>query len=183
MLSTTLYRNHLPLVDTMQPLCSARLTSKISESESESENFMTNNYNKDFIRSALPHGESFIFLESIEHFCPDTSTISSNIYIDPLDTRFDGHFEEEKIFPAVFQIEALAQLSGILHRLSPATEDSDKAFLTNSNIAFKNVIHPGSTVLLTSKIKTQFGATTEFIVSTSIDGKAASKGTLRLTSV
>ena len=83
----------------------------------------------------------------------------------------------------MFQIEALAQLSGILHRLCPSTENSDKAFLTNSNVAFKNIIRTNSTVLLNAKIKTHFGPTTEFIVSSSVDGEITSKGTLRLTRV
>ena len=144
--------------------------------------------NRKEIEAILPHGESFIFLSNIIKFNADSKSIHGNFRFTSIDSRMQGHFEKEKLFPAAFQLESLAQLSGVLLYLTNQNlileqKTDNIGYLTKSNVVFKSMIQPDSIINLYSKIKSVFGLTTEFLVSAYINDVCACEGSIRLTTM
>jgi UDP-3-O-[3-hydroxymyristoyl] N-acetylglucosamine deacetylase/3-hydroxyacyl-[acyl-carrier-protein] dehydratase len=62
---------------------------------------------------------------------------------------FQGHFPKEPIMPGVLQVEAMAQVGGILVLKSvPDPENYSTYFLKIENVKFKRKVVPGDTLII-----------------------------------
>jgi len=65
------------------------------------------------------------------------------------ETFFQGHFPDEPIMPGVLQVEAMAQVGGILVLSSvPDPENYSTYFLKIDKVKFKQMVVPGDTLIL-----------------------------------
>lgn len=151
--------------------------------------------NKSEIQSILPHDPEFILVDEVSMIDLSDLSIRGRKNLCEEDHFFDGHFRFEKVFPAVFQIESMAKISGILAYYSSISgrecrlnqvlgsqqnNEIYSGFLTKSDISFRKLIKPDCEIVVYSRYRRALVNTVEFSVSVSVGEVCMSKGTLCL---
>ncbi|MEM7655057.1 MAG: bifunctional UDP-3-O-[3-hydroxymyristoyl] N-acetylglucosamine deacetylase/3-hydroxyacyl-ACP dehydratase [Bacteroidota bacterium] len=99
------------------------------------------------IQEILPHRYPFLLVDKILNFGENSITGVKNVTIN--EPFFQGHFPGNPIMPAVLQLEAMAQVGGILLL---NTIDNPKSiwvyFVAIDNARFKKPVIPGDTLVL-----------------------------------
>ncbi len=99
----------------------------------------------------LPHRRPFLFVDMITELELGERVVGiKNVTID--EPFFEGHFPENPIMPGVLVIEAMAQVGGILARLSVPESmklEAGKAiyFAAIDKVKFRKPIVPGDQIL------------------------------------
>ncbi len=98
------------------------------------------------IKKILPHRQPFLLVDKI--ISADENSIVGLKNVTMNEAFFAGHFPDEPIMPGVLQIEAMAQVGGILILNSvPDPENYSTYFLKIDDVKFKHKIVPGDTIL------------------------------------
>ena len=98
------------------------------------------------IAKILPHRYPFLLIDKIFHL-DDKSVggIKNVTYNEPF---FQGHFHGNPVMPGVLQVEAMAQIGGILALNSVSDpENYWTYFLGIDNFKFKKMAFPGDTLI------------------------------------
>ena len=106
-------------------------------------------YNINQIKNILKHRHPFLFVDKIIHI--DEMQIIGIKNVTNNEHFFEGHFPNNPIMPGVIQIEALAQVGGIL--VMNSIENSEKyiPYLAGiENFRFRKMVLPGDTLILKS---------------------------------
>lgn len=128
-----------------QSLKSAQRTEEIPEYDPSKEPVLNINQ----IKQLLPHRNPFLLIDKIIEINGDSIVGIKNVTMN--EPFFAGHFPDEPIMPGVLQIEALAQLGGVL--VLSAVDEPEKHstyFLKIDNVKFKRKVVPGDTLILKS---------------------------------
>lgn len=98
------------------------------------------------IKSLLPHRYPFLMVDKITEIGEKYIVGLKNLSVNEL--FFQGHFPEEPVMPGVLQVEAMAQIGGLLV-LSQVEEPERYStyFLKIDNVKFRNKVVPGDTLL------------------------------------
>lgn len=98
------------------------------------------------IKSLLPHRYPFLMVDKITEISEKYIVGLKNLSVNEL--FFQGHFPEEPVMPGVLQVEAMAQIGGLLV-LSQVEEPERYStyFLKIDNVKFRNKVVPGDTLL------------------------------------
>ncbi len=98
------------------------------------------------IRNTLPHRYPFLLVDKIIHMDDHSVVGIKNLTYN--EHFFQGHFPEEPIMPGVLQIEAMAQVGGMLalHSL-PDPENYTSYFVKIDKVKFKHKVIPGDTLV------------------------------------
>jgi UDP-3-O-[3-hydroxymyristoyl] N-acetylglucosamine deacetylase / 3-hydroxyacyl-[acyl-carrier-protein] dehydratase len=102
------------------------------------------------IQKILPHRYPFLLVDKITAFSENEISGVKNVTVN--EPYFQGHFPGNPVMPGVLQIEAMAQVGGIL--LLNKVENPDKVwvyFLAINNARFKKMVIPGD--VLTFKLQ------------------------------
>jgi UDP-3-O-[3-hydroxymyristoyl] N-acetylglucosamine deacetylase/3-hydroxyacyl-[acyl-carrier-protein] dehydratase len=100
----------------------------------------------DDIMNILPHRPPFLFVDKILEIS-DTS-ITGLKYVSPDETYFRGHFPGRPVMPGVLQIEAMAQVGGVLVLSTfPDPENYLTFFARIENAKFKRTVVPGDVLI------------------------------------
>lgn len=99
------------------------------------------------IKKLLPHRYPFLLVDKIIEM-NETSVVGiKNVTFN--EQFFVGHFPEEPVMPGVLQIEAMAQVGGILVLSGvPDPENYSTYFLKINNVRFKQKVSPGDTLII-----------------------------------
>jgi UDP-3-O-[3-hydroxymyristoyl] N-acetylglucosamine deacetylase/3-hydroxyacyl-[acyl-carrier-protein] dehydratase len=98
------------------------------------------------IMSLLPHRPPFLLVDKIIHM-DDTSVVGVKS-VTMNEGFFVGHFPDEPVMPGVLQIEATAQVGGILALSSVENpKEWSTYFLKIDNVRFKQKVVPGDTLI------------------------------------
>ncbi|MFO7370415.1 MAG: bifunctional UDP-3-O-[3-hydroxymyristoyl] N-acetylglucosamine deacetylase/3-hydroxyacyl-ACP dehydratase [Bacteroidales bacterium] len=108
------------------------------------------------LQKILPHRNPFLLVDKIMYMDEWIVTGVKNVTMN--EAFFVGHFPEEPIMPGVLQIEALAQVGGVLLLSSvPDPENYLLYFMRIDTVRFKRKVVPGDTLnirmILTEPIK------------------------------
>lgn len=107
------------------------------------------------IMKMLPHKHPFLMVDKIIEMTATTVVGIKNITHDQY--FFAGHFPAEPLFPAVLQIEAMAQAGGILILSQvPDPENYVTYFVKIDNAKFKDKVVPGDTLILKLELTQPF---------------------------
>lgn len=103
-------------------------------------------YNKEKIKSILPHRDPFLFIDEIREIGEDY--IIGVKYVTPEEDYFRGHFPGEPVMPGVLQLETMAQAGGVLILNTVENpEDYLTFFMKIDNAKFKRKVVPGDTIV------------------------------------
>ena len=103
-------------------------------------------YDVNKIRTMLPHRFPMLMVDKIlemgENYVVGVKNVSGN---EPF---FQGHFPEEPVMPGVLQVEAMAQVGGLLV-LSKVDEPERYStyFMKIDNVKFRQKVVPGDTLV------------------------------------
>ena len=103
-------------------------------------------YNKEKIKTILPHREPFLFIDEIRDI--GDNFIIGVKFVKNDEDYFKGHFPSEPVMPGVLQLETMAQTGGVLIL---NTVDNPEQYLTFflkiDNAKFKQKVVPGDTII------------------------------------
>ncbi|WP_028593864.1 3-hydroxyacyl-ACP dehydratase FabZ [Paenibacillus assamensis] len=162
--------------------------------------------NADDIRSLLPHRWPFLLLDRIVELKPGVSGIGiKNVTVS--EPFFEGHFPKESIMPGVLIVEALAQMTALVHITGALYEiqqaDSETA-VSRENILklmagegedisskvgylasirdfkFMKPVVPGDQLLLKVQVGRSLGALYQVKVSAMVDKHIVAEGSLNV---
>ncbi len=102
-------------------------------------------YNKEQIKSILPHREPFLFVDYITEINENSITGLKLVKHD--DFYFKGHFPSEPIMPGVLQIETMAQVGGVLCLNSVSDPENYLTYFAKiDKVKFKDKVVPGDII-------------------------------------
>ena len=103
--------------------------------------------NTEEIKQILPHRPPMLLVDRIIDLVPFDSGVGiKNVTVN--EPFFQGHFPHEPIMPGVLQVEAMAQVGGIL--VLSSVEDPENYstyFLKIDNVKFRSKVVPGDTLI------------------------------------
>ena len=100
----------------------------------------------DDIMNILPHRPPFLFVDKILEI--SENSITGLKYVSPDEPYFKGHFPGRPVMPGVLQIEAMAQVGGVLVLNSfPDPENYLTFFARIENAKFKRTVVPGDVLI------------------------------------
>lgn len=103
-------------------------------------------YDINGIMRLLPHRPPFLLVDKILELSDSHVVGLKNVTMN--EPFFVGHFLKEPVMPGVLQVEALAQVGGILVLANvPDPENYSTYFIKMDNVKFKRKIVPGDTVI------------------------------------
>ncbi|KAF6254680.1 HotDog domain-containing protein [Scenedesmus sp. NREL 46B-D3] len=112
------------------------------------------------IKGVLPHRYPFLLVDRVVEIEYGKFAVGyKNITVN--DQFFNGHFPERAIMPGVLQIEAMAQLGGLV-MLDPANKEAKEQFFFGGieSCRFRRPVVPGDTLMMrveVTKYNKRFG--------------------------
>ncbi len=99
------------------------------------------------IQNLLPHRYPFLLIDKIFHLDDETVAGIKNVTMN--EPFFQGHFPGNPVMPGVLQIEAVAQIGGILAMNTlDDPENYWTYFLGIENFKFRKMVIPGDTLII-----------------------------------
>ena len=99
------------------------------------------------IQNLLPHRYPFLLIDKIFHLDDETVAGIKNVTMN--EPFFQGHFPGNPVMPGVLQIEAVAQIGGILAMNTlDDPENYWTYFLGIENFKFRKMVMPGDTLII-----------------------------------
>ena len=131
------------------------------------------------IMKMLPHRSPFLLIDRAKGIVPGVSgTGIKNITAD--EPFFQGHFPGNPILPGVLQVEAMAQMAGLVVLTSfPETEREGCSvyFMTIDNVKFRKPVIPGDVLEVRVKKEQEVRNVFKFHGEAFVDGKLVSQAT------
>ncbi|KAL8431702.1 hypothetical protein ACSSS7_005113 [Eimeria intestinalis] len=108
----------------------------------------------DRIKTILPHRFPFLLVDKVLEFEPGKRAVGVK-QVSNNEDQFNGHFPNRAVMPGVLQVEALAQLAGIVALQPPLSDGKGLFFFAGANgIKWKKPIVPGDTLVMEAELLT-----------------------------
>ena len=134
----------------------------------------------DEIREYLPHRYPFLRVDRVVELIPGESIVGyKNVSVN--EAYFDGHFPDKPVFPGVYQVEAMAQVAGILGFRTMDKKPADGSiylFAGADKLRFKRPVVPGHQLMLRARVLSDRRGIWKFDVSCDVDGEIAASATI-----
>ena len=98
------------------------------------------------IMKILPHRYPFLMLDKVIKIEGNKITALKNITAN--EPYFQGHFPEHPIMPGVLQLEAIAQVAGILMLRQAENFGKLAYFMSAESVKWRKPVRPGDTLVI-----------------------------------
>ena len=136
-------------------------------------------WDKEKIKSILPHREPFLFIDEIIEI-DGTQKVVAVKYINKNESFFQGHFPDKPVMPGVLIIEAMAQASIVLFYIDKPeiAKTNPDYYLGKVKAEFLSPVYPGDKLIIeTNKVKfLDYAAITDTIAK--VNNKIVAKANL-----
>jgi 3-hydroxyacyl-[acyl-carrier-protein] dehydratase len=132
------------------------------------------------IRKYLPHRYPFLLVDRVVELTPGESIVAyKNLTVN--EQFFEGHFQDQPVFPGVLLVEAMAQAAGILGFKTMNKTPADGSiyyFVGADKLRFKRPCVPGDRVMLRASIVSDRRGIWKFNVSADVDEQLCASATI-----
>jgi len=129
------------------------------------------------ILRVAPHRYPFLMVDRVLEADGSHAVGVKNVtYNEPC---FTGHFPGRPVFPGVLQIEALAQIGGLLVLQRPENLGKLAFFTSVENIKFRRLVVPGDQMLLEADVLRERRGLAEVSARASVNGEMCCEGTIK----
>ena len=130
------------------------------------------------IMEILPHRYPFLMVDRIVEMDMEKCTVVGIKNLTMNEEFFQGHFPGNPVMPGVLQMEAMAQVAGVMLNSREGNEGKTAYFMSMNKVKFRKMVVPGDqlrmeieTVRMRSRIATVLG-------KAYVDGDLVSEGEL-----
>jgi UDP-3-O-[3-hydroxymyristoyl] N-acetylglucosamine deacetylase/3-hydroxyacyl-[acyl-carrier-protein] dehydratase len=129
------------------------------------------------ILRVAPHRYPFLMVDRVLEADGNHAVGVKNVsYNEPC---FMGHFPGRPVFPGVLQIEALAQIGGLLVLQKPEHKGKLAFFTSVESVKFRRVVVPGDQILLEATVLRERRGLAEVEARATVNGEMCCEGTLK----
>lgn len=151
-----------------------------------SDRINTDHININRICQLLPHRYPFILVDRIlDMTLGESITGLKNVTIN--EPFFQGHFPDSPVMPGVLMTEGMAQVSGILAKLTAEeTQDTTLKYLllaAMDRVKFKQVVIPGDTIIYDAKLLNHRGNYWKFDAVCRVEDQIVASGSMTIVTV
>ncbi len=126
------------------------------------------------IMELLPHRYPFLLVDKIIE-CDDEKHIVGIKNVTMNEPFFQGHFPGMPVMPGVLQLEAMAQVGGILLNRIHGSTDDVPFFMAIDGARFRKVVKPGDQLRIEIEITKIRSKLARFKAKALVDGKVAAE--------
>ncbi len=134
------------------------------------------------ISEVLPHRYPFLLVDRVTELEPGKRAVGyKNVTAN--EHFFQGHFPGRPVMPGVLQIEAMAQLAGVVMLKHMESKGKLAVLMSMDGVKFRRQVVPGDRLVLEAniiKLKTRTG---EVHCKASVDGKVAAEAKIKFVMV
>ena len=102
------------------------------------------------IRERIPHRYPFLMVDRILEVGKDYAVGLKNVTIN--EPFFEGHFPGQPIMPGVLQVEAMAQVAGVMMLKRSENVTKMPLFMSADNVRFRQAVVPGDQLRIEVKL-------------------------------
>mmetsp|Transcript_19075 Transcript_19075/g.26429 ORF Transcript_19075/g.26429 Transcript_19075/m.26429 type:complete len:205 (+) Transcript_19075:132-746(+) len=125
------------------------------------------------IDAILPHRYPFALVDKVVEYTPGKSAVGIKT-VTKNEPHFTGHFPERAIMPGVLQVEALAQLAGIVSLNMEGAEPGALFFFAGVNgVRWKRPVVPGDVLVMEVEMKRFKAGIAKATGTAYVDGQVA----------
>jgi len=100
------------------------------------------------ILKILPHRYPFMLVDKIIEQSEDGNRIVGLKNLTFNEHFFQGHFPDNPVMPGVLQLEAMAQVAGVMLNSRSGNEGRIAYFMSIGNAKFRKVVKPGDQLII-----------------------------------
>lgn len=132
---------------------------------------------RDILRT-LPHRYPFVMVDRIVELEPNRRAVGiKNVTYN--EHYFQGHFPAQPVMPAVLQIEAMAQVGGLIMLKKRENENKLPFMLAVDKVKLRHVVVPGDTLRIEAEAVRVKNRTGEIKARCLVDGRVVSEALIR----
>jgi len=102
------------------------------------------------IMEKIPHRYPFLLFDRVVSIEGNKLVALKNVSIN--EPFFQGHFPGVPIMPGVLQLEAMAQVAGILMLNQPDSIGKPAYFMSAENVKWRKPVRPGDTMVIDAEL-------------------------------
>ena len=125
------------------------------------------------VMNTLPHRYPFLMIDKVVQIKGNTIRAIKNVTIN--EPYFQGHFPNHPIMPGVLQLEAIAQVSGILMLRQAEFAGKIAYFMSAENVKWRKPVRPGDTIVIDIELLKVRGKIGKAKGVCSVDGEVVSE--------
>jgi beta-hydroxyacyl-ACP dehydratase FabZ len=98
------------------------------------------------IMEIIPHRYPFLLVDKIVEMDAEACTIVGIKNLTFNELFFQGHFPGNPVMPGVLQLEAMAQVAGVMLNSRGGNDGKVAFFMSINNAKFRRIVRPGDTL-------------------------------------
>ena len=133
--------------------------------------------NKEQIMEIIPHRPPMLLVDEVTEM--DAEHAVGTLHLTGDEFFFQGHFPGRPIMPAVFHLEALAQVGAVLLLSLPEFQGKTAVYTGIDKAKFRNMVSPGDTLQIEIQVVKRRGTMAVAQGIATVNGKKAAEAEIK----